>query len=252
MRAREETTAVEMYRLPKEYRKGIFNAVYTTRNHDPLTINPLWKDEGRALVHHVHFDEVRLGELLQAWILEFLDSERLEWCTTDQRIEYAVGLFQDWVKFTREDWYQWDLSSDEWLMCSKCDRVWWRDTDDWGCIDCGHTHEKFVKLQQEDPTNPLIFRGRVEVQDEDGTTFQATFCEVQRCGTDTVCLLKTDDGGGWFRPWNPKRMRIVSGCEPRPEVIASPCQRCGVEVPEDETCGAEDEWLCPDCYGWKS
>lgn len=237
-----------MYRLPKEYRKGIFNAVYTTRNHDPLPSHPWRKND--TLVHQVHFDEVRLAELLQAWILEFLDSERLERCATTERIECAVGLFQDCVKFTRDDWYEWDLSSDAWLWCSNCDRVWNRCTDDWECIDCGHTHEKFTKLQEEDPTNPLIFRGRVEVQDEDGTRFRAAFDGLHYWpGRGVLALLLKDDGGGVYRPWNPKRIHIVAGCEPRPEVIESPCQRCGEEVPEDETCGDEDEWLCPDCYG---
>jgi len=31
--------------------------------------------------------------------------------------------------------------------------------------------------------------------------------------------------------------------------VSLPCDACGVMVPTDESCGDEDQHLCPDCYG---
>jgi hypothetical protein len=32
-------------------------------------------------------------------------------------------------------------------------------------------------------------------------------------------------------------------------LLYRPCDECGVDVPEDEHCGATGRYLCPDCYG---
>jgi len=133
---------MEALTVSKVFKKGIFNAVYTTRNNDPMMVNPYWTGEDRELLNVVHFDESRLAELLQNWILECLECDKLEGFTVSTRIALAVDAFQRQVKRTKDEWHSWDLSSDEWLWCSNCDRVWNREAECWDCIDCGHTHEK--------------------------------------------------------------------------------------------------------------
>ena len=142
--------------------------------------------------------------------------------------------------------------------------------------DCGHKHRSFRTAQQcldkdragckkqggYSDRNVIRVNPLFDTRDMAFPMNRTVSC--QACNAPDAQCAVTIDG---FWQGSPLTTMICSDCEtelagqrtklafydlpsdPRPLGLNPECDHCGIDVEEDEYCGTDTDFLCPDCFG---